>query len=393
MTITNLRHETDRGRVVAQLQAIAEASHDVVGPATTLHMSPTEATSGVLSLGSPIITGEGVWDRVPCSVNRTAFRQLAERASIPVRYLDTLVGDDQAWLSSFNLNKRAEKVGGTTLFRLLHLNEEWRLRAVLSDRYQALDNWDVFTAVASGIQAADVDLGATEIEVDWTDDRFRMRIGVPSVELLIPELLGDYRSPYGVTTTPNDPWYRPGVRPEDQRPVLFAGLEVANSETGLGAASIVPRIVVLACRNGMTRNQDVLRSVHLGSRLEQGTIDWSVETRRKAVDLLTSQISDAVRRFVSVDYLRAAVEEMRTAKATPVVNVTKAFERARQDLGLTEEETNLAVTAFMRGRDASVLGIGQAITAVAQLAEDGDRQSEVESTFWQIVAKPAVYAG
>jgi hypothetical protein len=60
---------------------------------------------------------------------------------------------------------------------------------------------------------------------------------------------------------------------------------------------------------------------------------------------------------------------------------------------MTEAETEMALTAFMRSGDSTVLGIGQAVTAVAQVAEDSDRQNELENSFWQIVGKPAAYAG
>ena len=48
---------------------------------------------------------------------------------------------------------------------------------------------------------------------------------------------------------------------------------------------------------------------------------------------------------------------------------------------------------FAAGGDRSVLGLGQAVTAAAQLAVDGDRQSEMETMFWQIVDAPRALAG
>jgi hypothetical protein len=34
--------------------------------------------------------------------------------------------------------------------------------------------------------------------------------------------------------------------------------------------------------------------------------------------------------------------------------------------------------------------MGQAVTAAAQLSEDGDRQAELESQFWDIIRDPAL---
>jgi hypothetical protein len=375
-TLTHMRHEADRGKIVGRLQEVADMSHDIVGPAQALRVVPDQ--TGIVALDQPLVANDGVWDRIPVSLTRTAYRQAAERLAIPVKYLDTLVGDDQGHLASYNFNRRAEKVGGTTLFRLLHLPEGWRLRGVLSDSYQAIDNLDLLAATANGMQAAGVGLDQAEVEADWTDDRFRLRIAVPQVELLAPELLEGYRSPF--------------MQQDDVPPAIWAGFEVSNSETGNGAVSLTPRAIFLICRNGLTRNVDIVRAIHLGSKLDAGVVRWSHETRRKAVELIQSKVTDAVRQFCSVEYLTTLVNDMRAAKGHQVRDVSATFERVKTDLGFTESEISDALNCFMRGGDTSVLGVGQAITAAAQLAEDGDRQTEMEQAFWQIVTRPTVYA-
>jgi uncharacterized protein YoaH (UPF0181 family) len=371
-----MRNETDRGVIVGRLRDVADMSHDIVGPAKALRILPSQ--DGGFRMDQPIITPSGVWDEILVSLTRTAYRQAADRLSIPVKYLDQLVADEQGHLASYNFNRRAEHVGGTTLFRLLNLPDGWRLRAVLSDSYQAIDNLDLMAATASGMEAADVGLDLADVAADWTDDRFRLRIAVPQINLLVPELLADYRSPFAA--------------PGTHLPVLWAGLEVSNSETGNGAVTLTPRAVVQICKNGLTRNADVVRAVHLGSRLDAGVVRWSHETRRKAVELIQSKVTDAVRQFCSVEYLELLAREMRAAKDHQVTNVSATFEKVRMDLGFSEAEIESALTCFMRGGDTSVLGVGQAVTAAAQLVDDGDRQSEMEHAFWQIVGRPAAYA-
>jgi hypothetical protein len=388
-TITNMRHERDSGKVVGHLKVIADAAHDVVGHASTLEM--TECPRGTLRVPGGVITEDGVWGEFGVELNRTAFRQHAERLSIPVKYLDQLCSEGQGDLAVRNFNERAGHVGKPTLFRLLKLPDEgWRLRAVLSDGFQAIDNLDVIVAVARGMQEADIGLQGCHVEADWSDDRFRLRIAVPQIELAIPDLLGDYRSPFSMD--PNDPMHAPhnGI---NVPPVVWAGLEVSNSETGNGAASIVPRGTVLICRNGLTRNVDAVRAIHVGSRLEEGAIAWSATTQRKAVELLQSKIADATRTFCSVEYLQRLVDELRASKGVEVNNVTQAFEKVKSDIGLTESEVELALTAFMRSGDTSVFGLGQAITAIAQQAEDSDRQNELENSLWTLAARPSAYAG
>jgi hypothetical protein len=48
---------------------------------------------------------------------------------------------------------------------------------------------------------------------------------------------------------------------------VFAGFVISNSETGCGAFTLTPRLIVQVCRNGMTIIKDAIRAVHLGSGL------------------------------------------------------------------------------------------------------------------------------
>ena len=57
--------------------------------------------------------------------------------------------------------------------------------------------------------------------------------------------------------------------------MVFAGFVITNSETGCGAFTLTPRLVVQVCRNGMTITRDAIRAVHLGERLDEGVVTWS----------------------------------------------------------------------------------------------------------------------
>jgi hypothetical protein len=85
--------------------------------------------------------------------------------------------------------------------------------------------------------------------------------------------------------------------------------------------------------------------------------------------------------------------EMRAAKGIEVASPAAAMLVVQERLGFTENETRDVLDCFMRGGDTTVLGLGQAVTAAAQLAADGDRQAEMEDAFWQIVNAPRVFAG
>jgi hypothetical protein len=384
-TFTALRHETDRGTIVGRLQEVASAATDVVALPTAIDFH--EGTS-LLSLDKPmpVLDADGVTsvDQLPLRFNRSALRQQAERFDIPLKYVDTLAAE-QPELLAYNFNERASLNPKPTLYRMLRTNGHYTVRAALSNGYQAIDNLDMFTAVVRGAARADIDLSNCRVEADWTDDRFRMRIAVPQIAIHVPDLLGDYRSPFPSTGT--------DAQGRAVGDVIWAGLEASNSETGDGAVSLAPRAVILKCLNGMTHKADIVRSVHLGGRLESGPVTWSEATRRKAVELVESKVADAVSRFCSAEYLNGLANSLRAAKGIQVDNPVKAVEVAKARLGFSDAEVESALGMFVKSGDSSVLGLAQAFTAAAQGVEDGDRQSEMEQAFFAFVGAPAMFNG
>ena len=376
--LTPLRHCTDRARFLGTLQEAARAAIDVVAPQRSLSANEKDGTVTVAA--HPGFNH--------CRLTRGAERQVAERLGIPVAYADRLRADHPD-LWAHNVSTLAQRDARTALYRMWQAEEGWVMRAVLSDRYETYDNWSILQALSGGLAAAGTELAAMEVEADLTPDRFRMRLACPSVELAVPELLEGYRYPFDARRT--DTTHAPppqGYTP----PVLWAGLEISNSETGNGAFQIVPRAVVLICRNGLTRTTDAIRAVHLGGRLEQGLVQWSEETRRLNQELLTSKVVDAVRQFVSVDYLRRIVDDLRAAKGIEVARPSEAVSRVQVAAGLSEAETQAVMDAFLRGGDTTLFGLGQAVTAAAQTVESSDRQVEMEAAFWNIVGNAQLAA-
>jgi hypothetical protein len=384
-TLTSpLRRETDSTRFVGALRDAQQAQQDIVMPLSNLCLDDAASTlTFTRPDGEPFLLSTGVADTLAASFTRTAWRQITERLNIPLPYADRLVAN-HGDLAALNVNLLADRDARSGLFRFWLADDGIVLRAVLSDQYRVMDNYSALQAIIAGMQSADIGLGACEVDVDLTPDRFRMRIAVPQIAVAAPDLLAGYRNPF-----PRDG----SAHSQPDQPLMWAGLEVSNSETGGGAFSVAPRMVVMVCRNGLTRSVDMLRSVHLGAKLDDGVVTWSDESRRLQAELLTSQVRDAVAQFVSTDYLQAQVDEMRAARALPVESPTAAVALVVKQQEFTEAEHARIMDAFMRGGDHTVLGVGQAVTAAAQLADNGDRQSQMEATFWNIISgAPAIAA-
>jgi hypothetical protein len=400
---TPLRGVTDRGEFVGRLRAIADARVDIVAALPRLNFTagqdhaasaeqgrPVYTTGFRLGIDEPILRDSGVVPatRIVGGYTRTALMDVADTLRIPRQYVDRL-HDVHPHLLGANINTLVDdEVDRKVFTRWLAIDDDeggtdWTLRSVASNRYRAIDNLDLLVAVTKGMSQADLSLNDAEVEADWTMDRFRLRVAVPQLAIEAPELLAGYRWPFSFD--PNADMHRRWQEGDGTPPVIWAGFEVTNSETGLGAATITPRIVVQVCRNGLLRKVDARRAVHAGERLDEGQIVWSDETRRLQVDMLTSTIADTVRTWCTTGYLRACEAEALTAKGDQVANVTTSLQLMRLDLSFTESETDAVLDAFVRGGDTSRLGLAQAVTAAARTVESGDRQADMEAAFWTIV--------
>lgn len=364
--LSPLRHCSDRVQWVGRLRDISEAMIDVVAPQFALAADERIDPNGETGLDWTLIP-----DFETVYLTDGAHRDIAGRLDVPSKYWQRIVRDHPGLAASTH-NTLAAASGATALYRLLRDGDSYVLRAQLSDRYGVFDNFTVLQAVGEGLRAAGQDLDDAKIDVDLTSDRFRMRIVLPSVVALAPDLLAGYRSPF-----------RPGGEPS---PVVFAGVEIGNSETGGGAFSIAPRAEFEICSNGMTRTQDLIRQVHLGSRLDEGVVDWSEKTRRLVVDLLASKVSDAVTQFASTDYLERMLADARAAKGIEAGADT--IERISTAHQLSEVETKSVMDMFLKGADPTLFGVAQAVTAAAQTVSDSDRQTEMEAMFFEIVNGP-----
>ena len=213
-------------------------------------------------------------------------------------------------------------------------------RAFLSDSYKVIDNLDALMATLDGIRQAGVDVQFDGL--DLTERRLYARVVAPQVRAWAPVLLAGYRSPFGGEVyIPGRNWtpeqaraaaardgrgYAPGAEP-----VLFAGLEIANSEVGDGAWTVTPRIVAQVCGNGMQIIADVARAVHLGARHEDGVVRYTADTLEKELALITARTRDAVATFLSPDYLQAAITKIERQAGMPVRRPEETVRAGGQD--------------------------------------------------------------
>lgn len=241
------------------------------------------------------------------------------------------------------------------------------VRAVLGGRYMALDNLDMLMAVMEGMFDAGITPNKMKVETDLTESRMVIKVWVPDLYALAPDVFQGYRSPFSGQ----------GV---DEMPRVFAGLVASNSEVGRGRWSIGPRIVFQACNNGTNITKDAFGKSHVGEQLaDNGVIRWSQATQLANLKLITEKTKDAVRTFLNVDYLRGWLAEKTAVAATelnesPETTVT----RVTRHTGHTSAKSSI-LAMYMQGGQFTAGGVMQAYTAAAQIATSGDVAFDLEN--------------
>ena len=291
---------------------------------------------------------------------------VADKLGIPGAYLRRL-REHKPGLYDANVNAWLDGDGRRFLLRCLRSvsgGGPGVVRAFLSDGYKIIDNLDVLLAVLDGVRQS-----GAPVQVDGcdlTERRMYVRVVCEQVAVLAPALLAGYRSPFtGASGADN--------------PVVFAGFVITNSETGCGAFTLTPRLVVQVCRNGMTLTRDALRAVHLGERLDEGTVTWSDNTRDKTLALITAKTTDAVTAYLDPGYVQRALRAIEADAGHPVTDPQEAIRVVSQRLRFTDAQQSDILSYFIRGGDVTAGGVMHAVTAAAQAQDDADTAHEMES--------------
>jgi hypothetical protein len=319
--------------------------------------------------------------------------QLSGVLDIPARYLRKLREEatdenDFGRLLDHNLNSLAHEVGRNSGKRIL-IRTYWGshesrpgtsgvVRAVLSDKFRAFDNLDTFMSLLAGMTEAGLN-PANIRNVELSENRLYVFVDHPGVEAVSRVLLDGYRSPFN------------GQTGKDM-PLVRAGFVATNSEVGGGAFSVYPVATFLACSNGWKISTDErIRKVHLGGRLEEGQIDWSNQTREKANELLRSQVTDAVGRFLSKEFLEEAIAELEKDAGVELNKPEEAIKVVSRELAYSKAEQEGILNMFIRGGMPTSGGVGQAVTAYSQTIQDPDRAFDFNSTAQRAMQVAARY--
>ena len=362
-------------QIVEQLQQQNLLKQDFVVPSKYLNMvesnlivlneSKLDSLSKLL-LDTGISVNENELEKIELAVLDCCHSQIGTRLDIPKKYYDKMLSNKRYHhILDYNVtNWFSEKNENNFLLRTF-IDKEHKTgiaRAILSDRYNVIDNYDVMLATLDAIRESGINV---QIESgDITDTKFYMRFICPDIEMDASNILMNYKLPDG-TKGGNG---------------IISGFVISNSETGNGKFSISPRAVVLACRNGMIFKNDAFQKTHLGAKMEEyTTVDWSEETRQKNYELICSQVKDAIKYYASEEYLGAKIHEL-TEKGNKELNhPIETIKNVAKHLSISEEKESSILNYFIKSGDTNAFGVTQALTYFAQHNASPEERYELET--------------
>ena len=293
-------------------------------------------------------------------INDIAHRQIGQTLKIPALYYDRMRSEYPELLAQ-NVNGWFSRTPDTK--RMLR-TMDGTARALLSDRYRRIDNFEVASAVLPIISGMD---GASVESCELTDSRMYLKVVNPRVTAEVKK--GD---------------------------IVQAGIIISNSEVGMGSVNVSPLVYRLVCSNGMIAQDGAVRKYHVG-RANEGGEDFSIyrsETIEADDKAFLMKLEDSVKaavdqaRFAAiVDKMREATEATMEAKMVPQV-----VELASKEYGITEAEGKGILGHLIAGGDLSLYGLANAVTRQAQDVESYDRSTELEATGYKIITMaPALW--
>ncbi len=285
-----------------------------------------------------------------------AKRQLAEKLGIPYTYFERM-RERQPELLDRNVNTWLHSETDRRLVRTLDGN----VRAVLSDRYRRLDNYDLAEHVLPILQRLP---GGHLVSAELTETRMYLK------------------------------WVASEIREEIQPgDIVEAGVAVTNSEVGLGSLSIQPLLYRLVCRNGLIVPDHGMRKTHVG-RLKESKDDavlvFKDDTLAAEDKAFFLKVRDVVEDAVSEVTFRQLAQRMRRTlgvllSGDPVKSVDAIGTRYL----LNEEERNGVLRHLVNGGDLSGYGLVNAVTHYSQEVADYDRATDFEVLGGKLLDLPA----
>lgn len=314
------------------------------------------ATTVVLSVNDDASELQGI-NNESLPLTDHCHSQIASYLSIPKKYYDTM-RTTNPYLLAMNINRWFSHADFQKKKRLIR-TLDGSARAFLSNRYRAIDNWDIANTVLPIANSVSAQIESCEL----TQSYMHLKFVVPGVTAKIDAKVGD---------------------------VVSAGLVVRNSEIGCGSVAVEPMIYTLACKNGMIVPAYGQKRRHVGRYIDQIDADEAVDlfsdTTLKADNrALFLKISDVVRNVFKQDVFSRIVGDLQETAQNGIERPVKGvIEDVTKQYNFTEPESDGVLNHLIAGGDLTQYGLINAITRASQDVADYDRATELERIGGQV---------
>mgnify|MGYP003627986229 FL=1 len=340
--------------LAAAVDSMSKTKHDVVVDSREMELIQTGSSSFNL-MGRGENLGE---------VTNHSHGQLSSRLQIPKKYYDRMLQDDPDLLRH-NVNRWLTKADTRRMVRTYREDDTHRtVRAIMSDRYQRIDNYDVLEHLLPVLQEEGVKHGLNLKSCEVTDSKLYLK-------LTSPRLRGQ-------------------VKAGD---VVEAGVSIRNSEIGLGSYVLSPFIYRLWCDNGCGTDEGKFSRRHVGAQTQMGEQmqSYMTDETNKAVDhAVLLQSRDVLSGILSEEVFNNTLARLQhAATGIQVEAPIQAMEVLSHSLGLSVEENQSCLVNLIQDGDFSRWGVCNAVTKIANTTEDYDRASELENLGGKVIDLPS----
>ena len=286
------------------------------------------ATAGAMQMTAVNENFDLVIGNTPFQLNENAHRQLGLQLKIPAPYYERMRAENPGLLMA-NVNGWFQQSPDT---RRMVRTLDGTARAILSDRYRRIDNYEVAQTVLPIISEMQ---GARIESCELTDTRMYIKVVNERIQTEV---------------VPGD--------------IVQAGILISNSEVGMGSVSVKPLIYRLVCTNGMVAD------VGVGKR-HVGRINESVDGDFGIFRDETIEADDRAFLMKIEDTVRAAAP--------------KGVELAAKEFNIRQNESEGILGHLIAGGDLSLYGLANAVTRHAQDVQSYDRSTELEAAGYKII--------
>jgi len=276
---------------------------------------------------------------------------------------------DRFWPTYVKLiNDHFQIIRGKKLIRTLQKqDDEWYVRAILSDKYRVIPNDQLFMCAAEKIKAIDAEIWDARL----SEDAFYLYAVAPGITAQVRT-----DRPFG---SGHIRWAG------DAHDTVNAAIMMRNSETGQGGCEVCPAILEKVTGAYLVR-QNALSVRHLGKAHAMDAL-LSVETIKKQNSLVFDKVKDYVNSTFTEDTFQEFVVQLQDATQDEVADPIAAADAVRAVYDLSEKRRDSVLKWLMDTGDRSRYGLA---SAVAREAHDNADLSADEAVMLERVSSDLI---